>query len=259
MSDTSDIPKRIRKPDVINYISLDKETLNDMVLNYAALIKDLLKIDVEINVRLDSYDNVFQTMEQFLSTVDENEWTSLNHLTVYFYSEPYSEYEQVMALDFGGIFYPNAGLQIRYGTKISDIQHLALKQKSDELVRNYERNVPITASLFGWLITLISMIIFIVLFSVNNAFGIDFEKLDLTSTILVIVLISGLASVMFTVIQSFASSKFDKYIPHFETIKRNQKNKISGLNRTVMIFFAWIGGLSGIFAIIDTVYRLLGN
>ena len=258
MSKNERVPGRERKSDKIDYLSIDKDTFKDLVINYGAVLEKQLELKVTHTIRVRGFDDSFKDVDQFLDTIRNDEWKSLSEIDVYYYPEPFDmDYGQLLSLRLGSFILKDSGLEVSYGTRMSDIQHLAIKKDSDTLLQDYQRKVSLNPSQFASLSVGVILAISIFIALLTKGFGITFkEPLDAYQISVLIFLTLIIAWIVFGIIYFISKNLHERYIPHFETLIEENSSKYSNVKKNLVIFGIWIGVISGSLAIIDVFTRI---
>lgn len=138
--DKNDIPSRAVKPDSVKYIAIDKKSFSELIQNFLAVLEKQIKEKHNVRIHVDGFNGSFSNVDDFINTLTIQEWKKLTNIRVYVYGSR-SSVSETLSLRFGG--YGNVGLEIEYGSGMSDIVRLAIKQNINIFLSDYDRKIII--------------------------------------------------------------------------------------------------------------------
>lgn len=242
------VPKRVVKPDNVKYLAIDKKSFAELIQNFLAVLEKQTKDKHTVDIRVDGFDGLFKSVDDFTATLTAEEWKKLSTIRVYFYSikDKYA-YNLTLSLRFGGFSNSDPGLEIDYGTNRSDITRLAIKQDIDIFLSDFSRKVfmddkalPLIAAIVLYFILFSSLFAFIL------ATG-KIAKIDLSDWIF---FAGSLAWISF-VIYWFFVFLHHKIMPHFECVDSVDNLRIKRVGKIAGKLFFFVTLISALVTIVQ--------
>lgn len=247
MSTSTKIPNRTRQPDSYDYILIDKKDFRSFTKAVIKVIDKQMRYAHEPSIRVDGFDDYFETINDFLNTLGSKEWQKLTSISVYFYPVDRGKhgYANTVYMRFGGYSSNGPGLRVEYEKSVSDAQRYAIKTNFESIAQDYIKQPLVNDTVFSVIVTflvatgLIYFYISSVIPSLSKVSGGNFA-----------ILTGGLLYIPF-IFYILSGWLHRKISPHFQPVINKSDTRIK---RVVKIIVA-IGGVVGFVGTIIAVIQ----
>jgi|GEM_PF-5267893 len=256
MSEHESIPNRTREADTVEYALLSRESFKDCVVQFSAMLETELKTKISYGIDVRGFDGTFENIDRFVSTISDSEWLALRSITVRFYSEPYSKYGLLMGLGFGEWHLSDSGLEISYGTKMTNIEYVAIKMQSDRLISAYSRHIALRRNVTAYALSAIVVATTYAVFALNHLFGIKFkENPSFADWCVALIAICWFSYAEGGLVYLLVSMVYRKLLPNFEIVDQSGRTRFEIGSKRI----AWGVGAIGLLGSILGIYQFLQN
>jgi len=244
--DNKKVPNRVRKPDVVDYILLDKANFKEILDNFTAVLEKHTKKKYDLSIWVDGFNDSFKDIDVFIETIYPSEWKKLSSINVSYYPKIITDgYGQSLSLRFGGYSADGPGLRIEYGDNLDDIVRIAIKQNVDTFMPEFSRNVILTdkvAALAALTIVEIVCVVLIFVGSKPETLGKLFQNGNIFIIISGLLIIGGITYGL-----GFFFSH--RLIPHFEPtddMNNTRLKKIGKIGGSVVLLLGLVSAIISI-------------
>lgn len=239
------VPNRTRKPDNYDYIMIDRDDFVDLSNAVNAILKKQLGYGHRTVIRVDGFDDRFESVKDFVTTLNPVEWKNLTSISEYFYPVDSTKhgYNNSLYLRYGGYSSSGPGLQVEYEKQVNDIQRIAIKENLESLITSYSRRPLQSDKAFSYTIAVLAGIGLAVFY----AFLFRNSNLQINLGI-TLILISGLLYIS-GLFYIFAGWAHRKIVPHFEPVINKDDSRLKRIGKFIGIVFSMVGFIGTLVAI----------
>lgn len=243
----TNLPHKTRKPDVIDSILLDRQAFIQMVEDFETILKKHTEKDHSLWIHVDGYEGTFESAEQVVDLLNEDDWKSRKYLSISFYrkeKDTIATWEKSLGLRLSDARILGYGMQIEFGVDIEDVQRLAIMQDVDGFIGKYKRKYYLKSGAVNAIAMTTVAVAYVWLLS--NIIPADkWQEAIISAGLLLFV---GLA-ILELITHITTLSVYDKLMPAFELVEKISETKLRRVWKFILVIggaITFVGGVLGI-------------
>jgi len=243
------LPHKIKKPETIDYILLDRPSFVQMVDDFEAVLQKHTKKEYKISILVDGYDGSFDSAKTVVETLDAKDWTSRSSISIFFYPirDGKNTYDRDLYLTLADANILGYGLKMEFGSELNDIVRLAISQDVHNFIYKYRRNILLKEKATRVVSSLIASGLYLIL--LGNLIPQD-KWISVLLSESFFALIAGLI-LSIGIVSVATSSVYEKLFPGVEFVEELKTTKFSRMLKISINLTIIIGVISGILGILQ--------
>ncbi len=250
--DNEKVPNRIRKPDSVNYILLDRNNFKEILNNFTAVLEKNTKKKYDISIRVDGFSDSFKDTDVFIETIYVSEWKKLSSISVSYYPKVYDKnYGLSLSLRFGGYSADGPGIRIEYGDNLDDIVRIAIKQNVDTFMPEFTRDITLTDKRVSFVAVVIAET-GIIAWAILSAGPAVLDKFLQNGSIFIAILVLIGIGMWIYILAVYINHKL---IPHFEPTGDMNDTRLKRIGKFGGYMILILGGISAMLSIVQAIFK----